>query len=122
MCLCLNMFSVRVYGEAEFWFAGIKIILIVGLIIAVVIVSAGGNPAGEKIGFKYWSGPTGPFVQFEGIQGALGRFLAFYSTLTRAAFSYAGLENCAMAAGEAHDPKRGRQIQVHHRRPAEWLY
>lgn len=72
---------------------------------ASVIVSAGGNPKHEKIGFKFWHGENGPFRQYLGIQGGLGQFLGFWATLTRAAFGYVGLENVSLAAGEAFDPK-----------------
>lgn len=101
----LNSCSVRVYGESEFWFASLKIILIVGLMFASVIVSAGGNPKHEVIGFKFWKGENGPFQQYLGIEGSLGQFLGFWATLTRAAFGYVGLENVSLAAGEAQDPK-----------------
>jgi amino acid transporter len=87
----LNSCSVRVYGESEFWFASLKVILIVGLILASIIVTAGGNPKHETIGFRYWKTPNGPFRQYKGIDGALGRFLGFWATLTRAAFGYVGL-------------------------------
>jgi yeast amino acid transporter len=38
--------------------------------------------------------------------GAPGRFLAFFSTLIYAAFTYAGVEMVAAAGGEAEDPRR----------------
>lgn len=63
----LNSWSVRVYGESEFWFAGLKIVLIIGIIFCSIIVTAGGNPKGEVIGFKFWSAPNGPFRQYKGI-------------------------------------------------------
>lgn len=103
--LMLNSWSVRVYGESEFWFASLKIILIVGLILCSVIVTAGGNPKHEVIGFKFWKGENGPFQQYLGIKGSLGQFLGFWATLTRAAFGYVGCENVTLAAGEAKDPK-----------------
>lgn len=87
------------------WFASLKIVLIVGIILCSVIVSAGGNPKHEVIGFKYWTGENGPFQQYKGIPGSLGRFLGFWATLTRAAFGYVGVENVSLAAGEAQDPK-----------------
>jgi len=82
---------IRQTPESEFWFASLKIILIVGLILASIIVSAGGNPKHEVIGFKFWGGENGPFRQYMGIEGSLGRFLGFWATLTRAAFGYVGL-------------------------------
>ncbi|GMK56419.1 hypothetical protein CspeluHIS016_0302590 [Cutaneotrichosporon spelunceum] len=105
VCTFLNSWSVRVYGESEFWFALTKILLIIGLILASVIVSAGGNPKHEVIGFKFWTGENGPFRQYLDIGGSLGQFLGFWATLTRAAFGYCGLENVSIAAGEAEDPK-----------------
>lgn len=78
---------------------------IVGLIILGIIISAGGGPEGEVIGFKYWSNP-GALNQYEGIAGALGRFLGFWAVLTQAAFSFIGTEIVAIAAGEAKNPRR----------------
>lgn len=101
----INVLGAGAYGEAEFWFASIKVLTIVGLIILGIIISAGGGPNGEKIGFKYWKDP-GPFVQYAGIQGTLGQFLGFWATLTQAAFSYIGTEIVAIAAGEAKNPRR----------------
>lgn len=94
-----------VYGETEFWFCSIKVLTIVGLIILGVILTAGGGPDGEKIGFKYWRDP-GPFVQYMGISGSKGRFLGFWAVLSQAAFSYIGTEIVAIAAGEAKNPRR----------------
>ena len=38
LVLCLNVFVVSLYGEVEFWFASIKIIAIVGLIILGILL------------------------------------------------------------------------------------
>jgi amino acid transporter len=45
------------YGEAEFVFASIKMITIVGLLIMAFIVDLGGSPKGNRIGFWYWQHP-----------------------------------------------------------------
>jgi amino acid transporter len=58
----INFMGAGVYGECEFWFASIKVITIVGLILLGIILSAGGGPSGEVIGFKYWRDP-GPFTR-----------------------------------------------------------
>ena len=58
----INFLGAGVYGECEFWFASIKVITIVGLILLGIILSAGGGPSGEVIGFKYWRDP-GPFTR-----------------------------------------------------------
>ncbi|GAA6000783.1 hypothetical protein JCM10207_004658 [Rhodosporidiobolus poonsookiae] len=101
----INFGGARLYGEAEFWFAAIKILTIVGLIILGVVLTAGGGPSGEVIGGKYWRDP-GAFVQLYGIPGALGRFLGFWTVLCQAAYSYIGAEIVALAAAEAKNPKK----------------
>ncbi|GAA6010272.1 uncharacterized protein JCM10292_002222, partial [Rhodotorula paludigena] len=100
-----NFFGVRAYGEAEFWFSILKILTILGLILVGIIITAGGVPGQEPIGFRYWHNP-GPFQQENGIPGSTGRFLSFWTTLIQAAFSYLGTEIVALTAGEAENPRR----------------
>lgn len=95
---------IRVYGEIEFFFAIIKILLIVGLIILGLIIDLGGVKGVERIGFRYWKNP-GPFVEYIE-EGSLGRFLGFWSVLINAVFSFAGVESIAMAAAETRNPRR----------------
>ncbi|KAM7186133.1 putative proline-specific permease put4 [Rhypophila sp. PSN 637] len=102
--VCLNIFAVAIYGEAEFVFASIKIITIVGLLIMAFIVDLGGNPKHERIGFWYWQHP-GAMKEYQSV-GDLGRFLGLFSTLVNAAFSYSGVEVVAVAAGEAENPRK----------------
>lgn len=101
----INFLGAGVYGECEFWFASIKVLTITGLIILGIIITAGGGPDHVHHGFEYWRNP-GPFTQFSGITGTLGRFLGFWAVLTQAAFSYIGTEIVAIAAGEAKNPRR----------------
>ncbi|KAH8107634.1 amino acid permease [Cristinia sonorae] len=103
--LAVNLLGAGAYGEAEFFFASIKVITIVGLIILGIVLDLGGGPSHDRIGFRYWKNP-GPFVQYAGIPGAKGRFLAFWGSLTQAAFSYIGTEVVAIAGGEAKNPRR----------------
>ncbi|KAH8895327.1 putative arginine permease [Thozetella sp. PMI_491] len=101
----INYAGTRAYGEMEFWFCSLKVVTIVGLIILGIIISAGGGPNHEAIGFKYWDETKG-FIQFEGIQGAKGRFLGFFSVLISAAFAFIGSEITAIAAAEAANPRK----------------
>ena len=94
-----------IYGEAEFIFAGIKLITIVGLLIMSFIVDLGGSPSGDRLGFRYWYNP-GPAMKEVGGEGNWGRFLGLFSTLIYAAFTFGGVEMVAVAAGEAEDPRR----------------
>jgi amino acid transporter len=103
--VAINFMGARAYGEAEFWFASIKVLTIMGLIILGIIIAAGGGPNHVVVGVSNWQNP-GPWVQYEGIPGALGRFLGFFAVLIQAAFSYIGTEIVAIAAGEANNPRR----------------
>lgn len=102
--ICLNIFAVAIYGEAEFCFASIKIITIVGLLIFAFIIDLGGGPTHDRLGFRYWKHP-GAMKEYVAL-GNKGRFLGLFSTLVNAAFSYGGVEMVAVAAGEAEDPRR----------------
>lgn len=93
------------YGEAEFVFASIKVVTIVGLIILGIVLDLGGGPNHDRLGFRYWKDP-GPFVQYHGIAGVKGRFLAFAASLTQAAFSFIGTEIVAIAGAEVRNPRR----------------
>ncbi|KAJ5716882.1 hypothetical protein N7488_002528 [Penicillium malachiteum] len=53
----LNCFPVNVYGESEFWFASIKVIGIVGLLIMALVITCGCGPNHTSIGFRYWHDP-----------------------------------------------------------------
>ncbi len=103
--LGINFAGTRVYGEMEFWFCSIKIITIIGLIIAGIVISASGGPNHHAIGFYYWQ-EAGGFVQYAGIPGAKGRFLGFFSVLISAAYTFVGTEVTAIAAAETADPRR----------------
>jgi amino acid transporter len=57
--LVLNTLAVGVFGEAEFCFASIKLITILGLLILSVVLILGGGPNGDRLGFRYWKDPGG---------------------------------------------------------------
>ncbi|KIY72604.1 hypothetical protein CYLTODRAFT_440506 [Cylindrobasidium torrendii FP15055 ss-10] len=101
---CLNAFAVKVYGEAEFYFASGKVILIIGFIIFTFITMLGGNPHHDRVGFRYWKDP-GPMEEYL-VDGPLGRFLGFWGVFRIAAFSIGGPEFVAMCAGEAENPRK----------------
>ncbi|KAK4247143.1 amino acid permease-domain-containing protein [Corynascus novoguineensis] len=94
---------VRVFGEVEFIFALVKILLVVFLIILGLVINLGGVPGTERIGFRYWNDP-GPFVEYIAA-GNWGKFLGFWAVMTGAVFSFAGVESLAMAAAETRNPR-----------------
>ncbi len=77
-----NAVNVRVYGEAEFWLALMKIVTVLGLMILGIVITAGGAPNGETIGFRFWR-EDGAFQQENGIGGSWGRFLAFWTVFVQ---------------------------------------
>ena len=91
-----NLLAVRVYGELEFWFALIKVVTIVGLIVAglVVIVFHVGD-----------LGPTASFSNLWSHGGLLPHgLLGVLLTMQIVMFAYEGVELIGVTAGEARDP------------------
>lgn len=101
----INIANVKFYGEAEVITASIKILCFLGLIIVSLVITAGGAPNHETIGFRYWKNP-GPFVPYDGITGSTGNFLAFFSAFINASFSYIGVETVVVAAAETENPHK----------------
>ena len=105
LVICLNIFAVAIYGEAEFCFAGVKILTIVGLLIFALCIDLGGGPTHDRLGFRYWKHP-GAMKMYISTDPNTGRFLGLFSVLVNAAFSYGGVEMVAVAAGEAENPRK----------------
>ncbi|CAN8103058.1 unnamed protein product [Discula destructiva] len=99
----INLLAVEWYGETEFWAALGKVLLIVALILFTFVVMLGGNPLGDRFGFRYWQNP-GSFAELYE-EGSLGRFMGFLQCLILAAFTIAGPDYVSMAAGEAINPR-----------------
>lgn len=97
--LIFNLFSVRNFGEIEFWFALIKITAIMGLIVvgAVLVATDFVSPSGDRATLaNLWTG--GGFFA-TGFSGVVGGFqIAF--------FAFVGVELVGTAAAETADPRR----------------
>lgn len=104
--LFLNIVAVGVFGEAEFWFASIKFLTIMGLIILGFVIMLGGSPNDQgRIGFRYWNNP-GAFKEYL-VDGDTGKFLAYWTAFVRAGFAFiTSPELIALAAGETVAPRR----------------
>ncbi|KAA1089663.1 hypothetical protein PGT21_026458 [Puccinia graminis f. sp. tritici] len=107
----INFFRRRWFGEVEFIFAAIKLLTMVASIVFGIIFLLGGRPDHDRIGFRYWISP-GPFNQFNEIPGFIGRFLAFWSVLSQAAFTHQGTEIVALAALETENPRKSIPIAI----------
>lgn len=94
----VNLIAVEAYGEFEFWFALIKVVTIVVMIVAglaMIIFGLGNN--GVAIGIaNLWS--HGGFF----VKGLPGMVLALVMVM----FAYLGIELVGVTAGEAKDPEK----------------
>ncbi|KAG9876362.1 amino acid permease, partial [Aureobasidium melanogenum] len=106
LVLALNIFAVSIYGEAEFIFASVKIVTIVGLLLVALVIDLGGAPKQGRLGFRYWVVPDAGGMKEYIAKGDTGRFLGLFATLINATFSYGGVEMVAVAAGEAENPRK----------------
>ena len=103
--ITINYLGVRFFGEFEFWLSSIKVVVIVGLIILSVVLASGGGPnQAAAPGFTYWHTP-GAFAEYIA-DGALGRFLAVWSSMVTAVFAFLGTELVGVTVGEAQNPRR----------------
>ncbi|KAI1613704.1 putative amino acid permease [Exophiala viscosa] len=93
----LNLLSVRVYGEVEYWLSLLKVITIIIFIIIGIVVNCGGNRDHKYIGGQYWHIGDAPFV------GGIGGFASVFVT---ASFAYGGTESIAVTAGETKNPAK----------------
>ncbi|KAB2573519.1 Proline-specific permease [Lasiodiplodia theobromae] len=105
--VALNALPVRYYGETEFWFAGTKVIMMLGLMLVSVVLFFGGGPSHDRLGFRYWKDPTPTFLA----SGDTGRFLTLLRTLSLsvAPFAFAA-ELLVVTGGEMQNPRRNLPI------------
>jgi len=92
----LNIFSAKMYGESEFWFAGIKVVTIV-IFLAVGVLMILGIMGGPAPGFENWTIEDAPVS---------GGFFAVLGIFMVAGFSFQGTELVGIAAGESEDPEK----------------
>lgn len=94
-----NLVSVKVFGEMEFWFALIKIVAIISMIVAgiAIIIFGFGNQSENAAGLQN-------LVSHEGFMpnGVWGILLS----LTIVMFAFGGTEVIGITAGEAQNPKK----------------
>ncbi|QXI28868.1 GABA permease [Pseudomonas vanderleydeniana] len=94
-----NLFSVKNYGEFEFWFALIKVVAIIGFVALGILAILGLLPTSQVSGVSHLVDTVG-FMP-----NGLGAVLAAMLTTM---FSFMGTEIVTIAAAESKDP--GKQI------------
>lgn len=92
----LNALSARVYGEAEFWLATIKVVTIIVFLVSGVAMIFGVLGNGSP-GFANWRIEDAPFH---------GGFLPIVTIFMIAGFSFQGTELVGVAAAESGNPHR----------------
>ncbi|EEA25743.1 hypothetical protein TMatcc_006025 [Talaromyces marneffei ATCC 18224] len=103
--VALNFLPVRFYGESEFWFASIKILTLMGLLMLSFILFWGGGPNRERLGFHYWKDP-GSFNAYI-IDGGAGRFVGFLRCVVSSAIAFIfAPELIIISGGEMESPRR----------------
>ncbi|KAH8886003.1 proline permease [Thozetella sp. PMI_491] len=103
VCVLLNVVAVKWYGESEFIMASTKVLLLFGLCFITLITMSGGNPHHDAYGFRNWG--DGNAMQAYYTDGATGRFLGWWKVVIYAAFTIAGPDMIALAAGEIQNPR-----------------
>lgn len=97
--LSLNIATVKLFGEMEFWFAIIKIIAIVALIVTGIVLVA-----------MHYPSPGGGTASLSNIWDHGGMFpkglSGFFAGFQIAVFAFVGIELVGTAAAETHDPKK----------------
>ncbi|KAJ5457376.1 hypothetical protein N7530_012650 [Penicillium desertorum] len=103
--IALNFMPVRIYGESEFWFAGVKIITLIGLLMVSFILFWGGGPNRQRLGFHYWNNPR-PFNAYL-TTGDSGRFVALLKCTVSSAIAFIfAPELIVISGGEMESPRR----------------
>jgi AAT family amino acid transporter/D-serine/D-alanine/glycine transporter len=93
-----NLLSVKLFGELEFWFAIVKIVTIVGLLVAgpLVLIFGWGDIGRSASVSNLWAHgglfPTG--------------MLGVITSLQIVMFAFAGVELLGVTAGEVEDPEK----------------
>jgi L-asparagine permease len=96
--LSINLVSVKLFGEMEFWFAAIKIAaLVIFMVVAIVVLVIRHPVAGQATGPQLIFNNGGFFPH-----GALAALLILQGVV----FAYAGIEMVGVTAGEASEPRK----------------
>ncbi len=92
-----NFFSVKGFGETEYWFSLIKVVTVILFIIVGVLMIAGILKGGENSGWHNWVIGDAPFS---------GGFSAMIGVAMIVGFSFQGVELIGITAGESEDPEK----------------
>ncbi|WP_278802350.1 amino acid permease [Bifidobacterium pullorum] len=103
-----NLMGVSKFGEIEFWFAIIKIVAVLAMIVGGVAVIAFNLPtdSGIRASFANWFALDGGFLPNGVMQRtADGTWTGLLMALVVVMFSFGGTELIGVTAGETEDPR-----------------
>ncbi|TRX74873.1 amino acid permease [Pseudomonas mangiferae] len=92
----INLSNVKVFGEAEFWFALVKVVAIIAMILLGAYLLVSGNGGEQAAVSNLWS--HGGFFP-NGLEGLV-------MVLAIIMFSFGGLELVGITAAEAAEPRK----------------
>ncbi|KAL3490327.1 amino acid permease/ SLC12A domain-containing protein [Aspergillus germanicus] len=93
--ILINVCAVKFFGEVEVISSTIKFTWIFVVIISLIVVSAGGAPNEDPIGFRYWNA-----------EPLTNGFKGFLSVMPTCIFAMSGTENSALVAAETQNPRK----------------
>lgn len=98
LILAVNMVSVRLFGELEFWFAAIKVLALIGFMITAIIVLLLRHPVDGHT--------TGPGLILDHGGFFPAGVLPALMILQGVVFAYAGTEMVGVTTGETSNPRK----------------
>ncbi|QNK61631.1 amino acid permease [Pedobacter sp. PAMC26386] len=101
----LNLTSVKVYGEAEFWFSIVKVVAIIAMIVFGVYLLISGD-GGEQASIQNLWNDGGFFAKGLLSSDGKGGFQGLFSAIALIMFSFGGLELIGITAAEAEQPEK----------------
>lgn len=101
----LNLSSVKVYGEAEFWFSIVKVVAIIAMIVFGTYLLVSGS-AGTQASIQNLWNDGGFFPKGLLNSDGKGGFQGLFAAIAMIMFSFGGLELIGITAAEADQPEK----------------
>ncbi|MBB6272425.1 aromatic amino acid transport protein AroP [Pedobacter cryoconitis] len=101
----LNLTSVKVYGEVEFWFSIVKVAAIIAMIFFGVYLLVSGT-GGEQASVQNLWNDGGFFAKGLLNSDGKGGFQGLFAAIALIMFSFGGLELIGITAAEAENPEK----------------
>ena len=98
LVLAVNMASVTLFGELEFWFAAVKVVALVAFMVIAIVVLVSRTPVDGHVTGPQLIADNGGFFP----HGLLPAVLILQGVV----FAYAAIEMVGVAAGETAEPRK----------------